>query len=48
MNESYVKIMKALVNLMVTIMVEMGKVPIASARQVGNNVLKAITGKGDD
>jgi hypothetical protein len=45
MNESYVKIMKALVNLMVTIMVEIGKVPLQSAKKIGDNVIKAITGK---
>lgn len=42
--ESYIKIMKALVNLMVTIMVEGGKVPMNSARSVGEAVMKAVTG----
>ena len=36
--------MSALVNLMVTIMVEAGKVPLASAKQIGEAVLKAATG----
>jgi hypothetical protein len=44
--QGYIKIMSALVNLMVTIMVEAGKVPMASAKQVGEAVLKAATGGG--
>jgi hypothetical protein len=49
MNRSgYVKIMSALIRLMVTIMVEAGKVPIASAEKVGANVMKAITGRSED
>lgn len=42
--EGYIKIMTALVNLMVTIMVEVGKVPMESAKKVGSAVMKAITG----
>ena len=42
--ESYVKIIKALVNLLVVIMVEAGKVPYNSAIKVGQNVMKAVTG----
>jgi len=48
MRDSYVKIMIALINLMVVIMVEIGKVPINSAKLIGNNVFKAITGKTED
>ena len=40
----YINIMKALVNLMVVIMVEAGKVPMDSAKKVGENVLKAVGG----
>lgn len=36
--------MVALVNLLVVIMVEAGKVPLASANKIGSNVLKAVTG----
>ena len=46
--QGYIKIMGALVNLMVTIMVEAGKVPMASAKKVGENVMKAITGGGSE
>ena len=42
--ESYVKIIKALVKLLVVIMVEAGKVPYDSAIKVGQNVMKAVTG----
>lgn len=42
--QGYVRIMVALVNLMVVIMIEAGKVSADSARKVGENVLKAITG----
>lgn len=45
--QGYIKIMTALVNLMVTIMVEAGKVPLESAKSVGNAVMKAITGGGE-
>jgi hypothetical protein len=40
----YFKIMQAAVNLIVVIMVEAGKVPFASAKKVGDNILKAVTG----
>ena len=36
--------MQALINLLVVIMVEGGKVPLESAQKVGENVLKAVTG----
>lgn len=36
--------MEALVNLIVVIMVEAGKVPVNSATKVGQNILKAVTG----
>ena len=36
--------MQALVNLIVVIMVEAGKVPFAAAQKVGENILKAATG----
>lgn len=39
--------MSALVNLMMTIMIEAGKVPVDSAKSVGNAVMKAITGSGE-
>jgi hypothetical protein len=42
--QGYIRVMRALVNLIVVIMVEAGKVPISSATQVGENILKAITG----
>jgi len=42
--QSYIKIMQALVNLMMVLMTEAGKVPAASAKTVGENVMKAITG----
>jgi hypothetical protein len=40
----YIKIMQALVNLMIVIMVEAGKVPLDSATKIGSSILKAITG----
>jgi len=40
----YIKIMTALVNLLVVIMVEAGRVPLASATKIGSNILKAIGG----
>lgn len=43
--ESYFKIMVALTNLMVVIMVEGGRVTLKTAQQVGHNVLKATTGR---
>ena len=42
--QGYINIMKAVVNLIVVIMIEAGKVPIESAKKVGENILKAITG----
>jgi hypothetical protein len=36
--------MEAVVNLIVVIMVEAGRVPVDSAMKVGQNILKAITG----
>ena len=42
--ESYVKIIKALVNLLVVIMVEAGRVPYTSAIKIGENIMKAVTG----
>lgn len=40
----YIRIMQALVNLIIVIMVEAGKVPIQNAQKVGENILKATTG----
>ena len=40
--------MLAVVNLMVVIMVEAGKVPFESANKIGSTVLKAIVGKSKD
>jgi len=40
----YIRIMSALVNLLVVIMVEAGKVPLQTAFKVGENVMKAVTG----
>lgn len=45
--QGYIKIIGALVNLLVTIMVEAGKVPMNSAKQVGDAVMKATTGSGE-
>jgi hypothetical protein len=42
--QGYIKIMAALINLLVTIMVEAGKVPYQTAVKVGQNVMKAVTG----
>lgn len=42
--KGYIRIMNALVNLIVVIMVEAGKVPLESAKKVGQNILKATTG----
>lgn len=44
--EGYIRIMRALVSLMITIMVEVGRVPLKSAKTVGENVLKAVIGGG--
>ena len=43
----YIRIMSAAVNLIVVIMVEAGKVPMANAQKVGENILKALTGGGE-
>lgn len=40
----YIRVMRALVNLVVVIMIEAGKVPAQSAQKVGENILKAVTG----
>lgn len=42
--QGYIRIMKAVVNLIVVIMVEAGKVPLESASKVGENIMKALTG----
>ena len=42
--QGYIRIMSAAVNLIVVIMVEAGKVPLDSAKKVGENILKAVTG----
>ena len=42
--QGYINIMKAVVNLIIVIMVEAGKVDIASAKKVGENIMKALTG----
>lgn len=42
--QGYIRIMIALVNLIVVIMTEAGRVPYESAKKVGDNILKAITG----
>ena len=42
--QGYIRIMQALVNLLVVVMVEAGKVPLQGAQKVGENVLKAVTG----
>lgn len=36
--------MQAAINLIVVIMVEAGKVPLDSAKKIGQNILKAVTG----
>jgi hypothetical protein len=40
----YIRIMQAVVNLLVVIMTEAGKVPADTAYKVGQNVMKAVTG----
>ena len=45
--KAYIKIMLALVHLMVTIMEEMGRVPADTAKKVGENVFKALTGQSE-
>lgn len=42
--QGYIRIMQALCNLIMVIMVEAGKVPLDSARKVSENIMKAITG----
>jgi len=42
--KGYVRVMQAITNLIVILMVEVGNVPIDSAKKVGENILKAITG----
>lgn len=42
--QGYVKVMQAVVNLIVVLMVEAGKVPLNSAKKVGENIMKAVTG----
>jgi hypothetical protein len=42
--QGYTRIMQALVNLIVVIMTEAGSVPLESAKKVGQNIMKAITG----
>lgn len=42
--QGYVNIMKALVNLLVVIMVEAGKVPIATASKIGQSLMRTVTG----
>ena len=46
--QSYIRIMQALVNLMVVLMTEAGKVPADTAKTVGANVMKAVTGGTGD
>lgn len=46
--QGYIKVMQALVNLMVVLMTEAGKVPAAAAKTVGENVMKAVTGGGGE
>ena len=46
--KSYLKIVKALVELLVVIMTEIGRVPVANAYKVGSNVMKAIVGETPD
>jgi hypothetical protein len=46
--KNYIKIIMAIIKLLVTVMVEAGRVPIDSATKVGDNVLKAITGLRHD
>ena len=46
--QGYIKIIGALVNLLVVIMAEAGKVPLASAKQIGEAVMKAATGGGTE
>lgn len=43
--KGYIRVMKAIVNLIVVIMIEVGKVPIESAQKIGQNIMKATTGE---
>ncbi len=45
---SYLKIMQAIVNLMIVIMIEAGGVARENASKIGENVLRAITGGSID
>ena len=42
--KSYIRIIEAVINLIVVIMVEAGRVPIENAMKVGENIFKALTG----
>lgn len=42
--QGYIKIMGAVCNLIMVIMIEAGKVPAASAQKVSENIMKALTG----
>lgn len=43
--EGYIKIMKAIAHLIIVVMQEAGKVPLASAKRVADAFLSATTGK---
>jgi|694.fasta_scaffold72074_7 hypothetical protein len=43
--QGYIKIMQAVANLIIVIMTEAGKVPVDSARKVGDAFMQAVTGK---
>ena len=47
-SKGYFKIMEAAVNLIIVIMVEAGRVPYDSAKKVGENIYKAVTGSSMD
>lgn len=42
--KSYVRIIKALVDLLIVIMVEAGRVPFENAARIGTSIMKAVTG----
>lgn len=46
--KGYIRIMQAVANLIVVIMVEAGRVPLESATKVGQNIMKALTGTPQD
>lgn len=46
--QGYVKIIRALSNLLFVIMVEAGKVPVDSAKNFIGNFLKTLLGRSDD